>query len=102
MANEPLYGNNPSCCGKRRESNFCPVCGNELPSGPLVSLIAHIKSVIESYNLSISFTERYIELHGSQIGQHQKHILRERKLLEKWITWLNALQEVVYGNQSRD
>ena len=88
------------CCGKQRSTKYCPDCGKLLrDESPLGSLREHVRKrmnmqrrrVISWQHRAKTESAKWIEL----------RIASEEKTLEKWTSWLDALDKAIELETSR-
>ena len=74
------------CCGEDRETNFCPVCGADLKSDPLVSLLRYIRNMQQNAQ---RYYDRHVDHADSKRGRHH------RAKIDKWQIWGDAVESVL-------
>lgn len=84
------------CCGQDRTTPFCPDCGEPVAANPLVTLLRHVRSHVESQATRIASEEAASEanLHGNG-DWHQRNADRVRKAQGKWCVWAVELEKAI-------
>lgn len=77
------------CCGLPRETSFCPDCGKNLADNePLLSLLTHVRKVIQGRN-------KVIDRRIQRTGLENRGVLVRQSGLSKWLAWEAGLMEVL-------
>lgn len=75
------------CCGKNRETKFCPDCGRGLDQEPIYQLLAHITKTAHNYKRQLDFS---VENEMSEF-----HRNKAKKTYKKWNSWKKALRKLI-------
>lgn len=76
------------CCGEKRSSAFCPVCGRELTNS-LGGLLKHVRDQQRRHEERLA--ER-VRIHGPDDTTP-----KDRQTVLKWKTWGDLLEAIVKG-----
>jgi len=75
------------CCGKKRETRFCPDCGAALgPKGPGVELLKHVQKTAAHFQLRVRRYEKPVSDDPTNAYlKRQKE--RAQAMFDKWDGW---------------
>lgn len=77
------------CCGSRRSTPFCPMCGKALRGDtPLEGLLHHIRN-------RVKYHEQSLEVVRSHHGENSSAYRRMLAMDGRWKGWLEALESVI-------
>ncbi len=81
------------CCGEKRDTRFCPVCGQELNAEP-------IREIFRFLDAKARVAERIKERHqdlgpGESEFHHRKRMEHHDRKIEKWKRWRDALPKLI-------
>ncbi len=88
------------CCGKKRDSRFCPDCGQELRTEPLADLRRYIEQHVIDYRKRAEINKT---LATQTDRSEESKATRSKKAsqcnatADKWQRFLNALDELTGG-----
>jgi len=72
------------CCGKNRDTKFCPDCGRSLHQEPIYHLLAHVTRFAHNFK---------VQSGNNQSGEFAK--AKAQKSYEKWAAWEKALRKLI-------
>lgn len=83
------------CCGKLRDSKYCPECGKRLGVGPLGRLLDHLKSRATSYEKEATTIAARTDIDQSVKDRVHNHAA-------KWREWVNAMEELLNKTEAEE
>jgi len=81
------------CCGAKRETPFCPMCGKRLPQAPLIELLAYCQKRVEVAKKCMQTAgnhprqETYRKKQENQIATWQQRVVALTELLSSHAAW---------------
>lgn len=79
------------CCGKHRDTPYCPFCGEKLPKTPIQTLLTHLRTQIQVYQRRINNYEGPDGLSPRQQGLLERH----KRNHAKWLAWKAAVESLM-------
>ena len=91
------------CCGKRRESRFCPECGMELHvDDPIFGLLNHVATTVRGREMTAATVAGILKGYSSRSNvderckeQRADQLDRLNVVIKKWGEWERALRELI-------
>jgi len=82
------------CCGRERETPYCPECGRYL-EGSIGNLLKHCRLLAEQHTKRLRDSEEYFAQHlGSEAERlrRQKSIDHRKVLVARWTDWADWIE----------
>lgn len=78
------------CCGKDRQTKYCPECGRLLCSSPLEEVTNHCIRQLEMMKRHTA-----MRLRGNQEKKQSSWYKKKQRNIEKWEAWVSALLKAI-------
>lgn len=86
------------CCGEKRGTPFCPMCGKRMREPhPLAALLAHCQQQVEAMRTRIATLHERLNCE-ERTGKRDRidgRIAGSTATLEKWEGWIAALEQAI-------
>lgn len=86
------------CCGKLRETPFCPICGEKLDTDPLYGLLAHCRTIHKRVVSDRKGWEANIaesKARNMSSTYAEARLAKSEQACAKYDAWISRLKEVL-------
>jgi hypothetical protein len=85
------------CCGKKRETRFCPDCGKRLHVSPLYPLLQFVKRLAKTRRDTAAENERRASTNKTETGPEKFSKRAARQVVEanRFDTWAAELEKLI-------
>ncbi len=77
-----------ACCGQKRNTPCCPMCGRHLLENPMTELLIYIRNTIAKFKKHLTNT----------VGKTSEKYIRYAKYVNKWTQYETELVELIERN----
>ena len=94
------------CCGRERNSLYCPDCGSpivdESPLGSLLLYLMKAQRKAEAQSRSaLEFAEQARKPDEPVHSRHASEIAKKKAFVRKWTTWANELRKLIVNQKNK-
>jgi hypothetical protein len=85
------------CCGRARESAYCPDCGRTLAAAtPIMGLLAFVRTTTRAHATRAEHERRSVGCNGGDRDEeYRRRAEQYDRTVEKWQSWAAALEELI-------